>query len=201
MKKQLTDADAKGDRHWVKMDIRRYTGLGKKRRPLKRSDLANIDILDERFDAYDGEPLSQTEKKDNGVHMLARHAGCHCADRQCLETRARPKRTCTTLCDKWVYPPLKDSETAKRLERQWKASEDAGKHTVDTSDEEDEASQELLAELLREDELPIGALRRLSVEEKAQVVMDANKLALEGAKKLGKRPRAASDPASEFSVT
>jgi hypothetical protein len=201
MKKQLTDANAEGDRHWVKMDIRRYTGLGKKRRPLKRSDLANIDILDERFDAYDGEPLSQTEKKDNGVHMLARHAGCRCADRQCLETRARPKRTCTTLCDKWVYPPLKDSETAKRLERQWKASEDAGKHTVDTSDEEDEASQELLAELLREDELPIGALRRLGVDEKARVVMDANKLALEGAKKLGKRPRAASDPASGFSVT
>ena len=124
MKKQLTDADAE-------LGIRRCTSLGK-----KRSDLNNLDILDERFDAYDGEPLPQTEKKDNGVHMLARHAGCHCADRQCLETRAWSKRTCTTLCDEWVYPPLKDSETAKRLEWQWKASEDAGKHAVDTSDEE-----------------------------------------------------------------
>jgi hypothetical protein len=56
----------------------------------------------ERFDAYDGEPLSQTDKKDNGVHMLARHARCHCDGRVCLETREQPKRTCQTLCNKWV---------------------------------------------------------------------------------------------------
>ena len=134
------------------------------------------------------------------MHMLARHAGCHCVNRVCLEQRARPKRTCVTLCDKWLYPPLQNSESAKRFARQWKASEEAGKHTLDTSDEEDDASQELLAQLQKEDAQPISAMRRLSADKKAEVVAEANRLALEGAMALGRRPPAASDPASEFSI-
>ena len=94
-----------------------------------------------------------------------------------------------TLCDKWAYPAVKDSESAKRHERQWNASEDAGKHQVDTSDEEDDASQELLAELQREDALPVSAMRPISADAKAEIVAEANTLAIERVAKLGKRPR------------
>eukprot|EP01043_Picozoa_sp_COSAG02_P117698 COSAG02_NODE_54238_length_297_cov_0.777778_1_plen_99_part_11 len=62
LKKQLTDADAVGNRYWTKVDIRRFVGKGKNARPITRADLGNLDILSDRFDAYDGEPLSQTEK-------------------------------------------------------------------------------------------------------------------------------------------
>ena len=71
---------------------------------------------------------------------------------------------------------------------------------MDTSDEEDDASQELLAQLQKEDAQPISAMRRLSADKKAEVVAEANRLALEGAMALGRRPPAASDPASEFSI-
>ena len=37
-------------------------------------------------------------------------------------------------------------------------------------------------------------------ETRAEVVAEANRLALEGAMALGRRPPAASDPASEFSI-
>ena len=52
----------------------------------------------------------------------------------------------------------------------------------------------------KEDAQPISAMRRLSADKKAEVVAEANRLALEGAMALGRRPPAASDPASEFSI-
>ena len=91
-------------------------------------------------------------------------------------------------------------ESAKRHERQWKASEVAGKHCVDTSDEEDDASQALLRELQREDAMPIGLMRPIGADSKAQIVALANASAVEGVARLGRRPRAASDPASEVQL-
>ena len=85
-------------------------------------------------------------------------------------------------------------------ERQWKASEDAGKHYVDTSDEEDDASQALLRELQREDAMPVGLMRPIGADSKAQIVAQANALAVEGVARLGRRPRVASDPASEVQL-
>ena len=52
----------------------------------------------------------------------------------------------------------------------------------------------------QEDAQPISAMRPLSADEKEKVVAEANRLALEGAKALGRRPPAVSDPASEFSI-
>ena len=71
---------------------------------------------------------------------------------------------------------------------------------MDTSDEEDDASQALLRELQREDAMPVGLMRPIGADSKAQIVALANASAVEGVDRLGRRPRAASDPASEVQL-
>lgn len=65
----------------------------------------------------------------------------------------------------------------------------SARREVDTSDEEDDASQELLAELQREDAMPVSAMRPISADAKAEIVAQENTLAIERVAKLGKRPR------------
>ena len=79
-----------------------------------------------------------------------------------------------------------DSTLLKGQEREWRAAEDKGRNCVDTSDEEDEASGELLRRLQEEDERPVGEIRPLTVEEKREAISDANKASLEGARRLGR---------------
>ena len=48
--------------------------------------------------------------------------------------------------------------------------------------------------------VPVSAMRRIGADSKAQIVAQANALAVEGVARLGRRPRAASDPASEVQL-
>ena len=85
------------------------------------------------------------------------------------------------------YP---DSETAKQIEREWSAARDAGRSSVDTSDEEDEVDMVRLRAMRAEANEPIGqALRTLQPKEKVQVVRQANQRSLAAASNLGKRKR------------
>ena len=87
-----------------------------------------------------------------------------------------------------MYPALANSETAKRIEREWLAARDAGRSNVETSDEEDEVDIAQLRAMRAEADQPVGELRVLTTEEKIEVVRQANGRSLSvAASRLGKR--------------
>ena len=64
----------------------------------------------------------------------------------------------------------------------------------------DSTLEALLRELQREDAMPVSLMRPIGADSKAQIVAQANALAVEGVARLGRRPRVASDPASEVQL-
>ena len=115
-------------------DMRAYTGSKGNQHPVGPDDFELCHILSKNFDLYDGEPISQPQKKDNGVHMLARHAGCHCPGTGvCREQRAARLATCKTLAGKWHYPPVADTAAQARLEKEFARGE--GEELSDSDDE------------------------------------------------------------------
>ena len=91
----------------------------------------------------------------------------------CQPQRSEPIKTCTALCDEWLFPDVDDAHS-KRLEKE--TQEEQGE-VVDSDDanSDDEYTLDLLAQVIRErnapplDELAKAALANASVREVASV--------------------------------
>ena len=106
--------------------------------------------------------------------MLARHVGCRCdlpGGTVCAQQRADPVRTCATLSGKWLYPPVANSKEAEELELEFQRGEGE-----QLSDDEDEVADET-AEEHEVDNAPIGQLRPLTAETRADEANRATKRA------------------------
>jgi hypothetical protein len=177
MRKQLTEFNFQGKDPWTKVDIRKY----KNGKPVTLADIdvKLRDVMASHFDLYDGNPIPQKAKKDHGVHMLARHAGCKCNpdglhNGMCQPQRATPKRTCLTLCDQWLYPPLPDPKVADALEHAFQESEGVFN---DTESDGDEMTVKEVREEVEEDEAPVSKTRSFNPHTRADAANAASKRA------------------------